>query len=79
MKGDGVSEISLREYPAQHRINERDYSGESEFEYGYGSELRPAPHGHLGALPVYWDGSLTNPMHNRLTHLCALCGVCTVI
>ena len=34
MKGDGVSEISLREYPAQHRINERDYSGESEFEYG---------------------------------------------
>jgi peptidoglycan/xylan/chitin deacetylase (PgdA/CDA1 family) len=34
MKGDGVSEISLREYPAQHRIDERDYSGESEFEYG---------------------------------------------
>ena len=34
MKGDGVSEINLREYPAQHRINERDYSGESEFEYG---------------------------------------------
>lgn len=34
MKGDGVSEISLREYPAQHKINERDYSGESEFEYG---------------------------------------------
>jgi peptidoglycan/xylan/chitin deacetylase (PgdA/CDA1 family) len=34
MKGDGVSETSLREYPATQRINERDYSGESEFEYG---------------------------------------------
>jgi peptidoglycan/xylan/chitin deacetylase (PgdA/CDA1 family) len=34
MKGDGVSETSLREYPATTRINERDYSGESEFEYG---------------------------------------------
>ncbi|OAL01214.1 chitin deacetylase 1 [Phaeosphaeriaceae sp. SRC1lsM3a] len=34
MRGDGVSEISLREYPATQRINERDYSGESEFEYG---------------------------------------------
>lgn len=29
-----MSEINLREYPAQPRINERDYSGESEFEYG---------------------------------------------
>lgn len=34
MTGDGVSETSLREYPAIPRINERDYSGESEYEYG---------------------------------------------
>jgi peptidoglycan/xylan/chitin deacetylase (PgdA/CDA1 family) len=34
MKGDGVSEVNLREYPATQRMNERDYSGESEFEYG---------------------------------------------
>jgi peptidoglycan/xylan/chitin deacetylase (PgdA/CDA1 family) len=34
MKGDGVAETNLREYPAVQRINERDYSGESEFEYG---------------------------------------------
>jgi peptidoglycan/xylan/chitin deacetylase (PgdA/CDA1 family) len=32
--GDGRSETSLREYPAEPDINERSYSGESEFEYG---------------------------------------------
>jgi peptidoglycan/xylan/chitin deacetylase (PgdA/CDA1 family) len=34
MRGDGVSETNLRETAAVPKINERDYIGESEFEYG---------------------------------------------
>ncbi|KAG9704514.1 hypothetical protein KCU73_g18033, partial [Aureobasidium melanogenum] len=33
LHGDGRSETSLREYPAEPDINERNYSAESEFEY----------------------------------------------